>query len=316
MEKLKIVIILLGLIWFSGCGYIKQTNIESKDIAFSEEETTSIQSDYENYIGTWSEEGKSHESIIYEGGTEFSVEITSDNELNGYLYSQQEISGRFAEIDIICRIEDGECYYPFSDDGWGNSGILYIQFETNVIKISVQDFVMGESNTSGFGIDRTYILSKEEANQNSTEYDGEQKEQLLQYSVDWSEDQILDEIEKRAVYLNRCSYYEEVLDFIKTFDATEEEMTKYIIGAVGSVVIPRTPRMEGAFDLTSYLNNVTDEDYAKELEEIINCTAEDIRSLYDLVKSVLDDKALCVIGNENKIEEQKDLFNNIFSLIN
>lgn len=104
MEKLKIVIILLGLIWFSGCGYIKQTNIESKDIAFSEEETTSIQSDYENYIGTWSEEGKSHESIIYEGGTEFSVEITSDNELNGYLYSQQEISGRFAEIDIICRI--------------------------------------------------------------------------------------------------------------------------------------------------------------------------------------------------------------------
>ena len=32
MEKLKIVIILLGLIWFSGCGYIKQTNIESKDI--------------------------------------------------------------------------------------------------------------------------------------------------------------------------------------------------------------------------------------------------------------------------------------------
>ena len=97
MEKLKIVIILLGLIWFSGCGYIKQTNIESKDIAFSEEETTSIQSDYENYIGTWSEEGKSHESIIYEGGTEFSVEITSDNELNGYLYSQQEISGRFAE---------------------------------------------------------------------------------------------------------------------------------------------------------------------------------------------------------------------------
>ena len=76
------------------------------------------------------------------------------------MYSQQEISGRFAEIDIICRIENGECYYPFSDDGWGNSGILYIQFETNVIKISVQDFVMGESNTSGFGIDRHIYYQK------------------------------------------------------------------------------------------------------------------------------------------------------------
>ena len=80
---------------------------------------------------------------------------------------------------------------------------------------------MGESNTSGFGIDRTYILSKEEANQNSTEYDGEQKEQLLQYSVDWSEDQILDEIEKRAIYLNRCSYYEEVLDFLEMIEKYE-----------------------------------------------------------------------------------------------
>ena len=29
--------IIWELIWFSGCGYIKQTNIESKDIAFSEE---------------------------------------------------------------------------------------------------------------------------------------------------------------------------------------------------------------------------------------------------------------------------------------
>ena len=119
MEKLKIVIILLGLIWFSGCGYIKQTNIESKDIAFSEEETTSIQSDYENYIGTWSEEGKSHESIIYEGGTEFSVEITSDNELNGYLYSQQEIlyaALKMGSVIILFQMMDGEIveYYIFS----------------------------------------------------------------------------------------------------------------------------------------------------------------------------------------------------------
>lgn len=74
---------------------------------------------------------------------------------------------------------------------------------------------------------RTYILSKEEANQNSTEYDGEQKEQLLQYSVDWSEDQILDEIEKRAVYLNRCSYYEEVLDFLEN-DREVRDISMYI----------------------------------------------------------------------------------------
>lgn len=55
----------------------------------------------------------------------------------------------------------------------------------------------------------------------------EQKEQLLQYSVDWSEDQILDEIEKRAVYLNRCSYQEEVLDFLEN-DREVRDISMYI----------------------------------------------------------------------------------------
>lgn len=204
------------LLYFDGKKESKQMNSESAGIAFSEEERTEIQSNYENYAGTWSEEGKSHESIMSEGGTEFLVEITSDNALRGYLYSQQEISGRIAEIkDIICDIEDGECYYPFSDDGWGNSGVLYIQFEKNVIKISVQDFMVGETNTSGFGIDRTYILSKEEKSDTNTEYNNGETEQLLQYDVNWSEEQVQNEIRKRVIYLNKCSYYDEVLDFLE-----------------------------------------------------------------------------------------------------
>lgn len=109
--------------------------------------------------------------------------------------------------------------------------------------------------------------------------------------------------------------YDEVLDFIKSFEASEEEMTKYIIGTVGGVVVPRTPRMQGTFDLESYFNNISDEDYTRELNEIISCKEEDIKALYDLVKSVLDDNALCVIGNENKIEEQKDLFKVTYNLM-
>lgn len=45
------------------------------------------------------------------GGTEFSVAITNKIELNGYLYSQQGISERVAEIDNITgKIKNNECY--------------------------------------------------------------------------------------------------------------------------------------------------------------------------------------------------------------
>lgn len=77
----------------------------------------------------------------------------------------------------------------------------------------MENFVPGEANTSGFGIDRTYILVKPDASLEQTiEYDDEQ---LLQYEAVWSAEQTQDEIKKRAVYLSKCSYYEEALDFLE-----------------------------------------------------------------------------------------------------
>ena len=39
-----------------------------------------------------------------------------------------------------------------------------------------------------------------------------------------------------------------------------------------------------------------------------DATAEDIRNLADIVEAVLKDNCFCVVGNEEKIEEQKNLF--------
>jgi Zn-dependent M16 (insulinase) family peptidase len=46
----------------------------------------------------------------------------------------------------------------------------------------------------------------------------------------------------------------------------------------------------------------------KEREEVLNAGQEDIRGLAPLVKAVLDTGSLCVIGNEEKIGAEKDLF--------
>ncbi len=63
-----------------------------------------------------------------------------------------------------------------------------------------------------------------------------------------------------------------------------------------------------------YLTGVTMEDIQKQRDEIINVTMEDIRNLSDIVKAIMDDGNICVIGNEKKIEENKDLFREVKTL--
>jgi hypothetical protein len=41
---------------------------------------------------------------------------------------------------------------------------------------------------------------------------------------------------------------------------------------------------------------------------VIGATDEDIRGLKDLIASVLEEKNLCVIGNEDNLKSQSDMF--------
>lgn len=108
--------------------------------------------------------------------------------------------------------------------------------------------------------------------------------------------------------------YEEVLDFIANFNVSDEEMTKYIIGAFGNRTFPMNSRIKGEFDLNCYFQGIDNKELANELQEIITTKAKDIRSLYPLLKSALDRKVICVIGNENKIEDEGFLFKSRINL--
>ncbi|HOE06901.1 MAG TPA: insulinase family protein [Bacilli bacterium] len=109
--------------------------------------------------------------------------------------------------------------------------------------------------------------------------------------------------------------YEGIIQFIEEFKASDEEMTKAIIGVIGSIDAPRTPAGTGGVSLFLALSGITMEAIRQEREEIINCKEQDIKDLKKVVQAVLDYKALCVVGNENKIEEEKDLFKNISYLL-
>lgn len=108
--------------------------------------------------------------------------------------------------------------------------------------------------------------------------------------------------------------YERIPEYIRNFKADEREMTKYIIGTLGNMDAPLYPEGKGQRAITAYLKKLSLEELQVERDQILNATDEDIRKLADLIEVVLSDGNFCVIGNENNIQKEKDLFKTIRSL--
>ena len=62
------------------------------------------------------------------------------------------------------------------------------------------------------------------------------------------------------------------------------------------------------------LTGITDEMVQKKREQILDVTQEDIRALADILESILKTGAFCVIGNEQQIEADKNMFKEVKEL--
>lgn len=108
--------------------------------------------------------------------------------------------------------------------------------------------------------------------------------------------------------------YEGIPEYLEQFAVDEKEMTKYIIGTFSSLDAPLTPAGKTGRSATAYLTGVTDEMLQKERQEILNASQEDIRNLSGIVRAVLKEEAICVIGNEEKLKEERALFTELKNL--
>ena len=109
--------------------------------------------------------------------------------------------------------------------------------------------------------------------------------------------------------------YEKAYQYIENFTVSDRDMTKYMIGAISNLDTPLTPSAVGTRSFNAYMNGMTEEYLQKIRNDVLAVTQEDIRALAPIVKAFVEQGNLCVIGNENKIEESKDLFENITSLL-
>ena len=104
------------------------------------------------------------------------------------------------------------------------------------------------------------------------------------------------------------------VDFVKNFDATEDEMTRFIIGTFSDMDAPLTPLSNGSRSFDMYLRNYTEDMLKADRERVLNTYQEDIRNLAPLIQAIMDDDAVCVIGNSDKITSEHETFDKIVNL--
>ena len=113
---------------------------------------------------------------------------------------------------------------------------------------------------------------------------------------------------------NTLFAYDEISKYIENFSGDEREITKYIIGTISDIDTPLTPSMKGERAAANYFSNISYEDLQKEREEILNVKKDDIRSLSKVVNDCMSKNYICVLGSEEKIRENKVVFNSTLNV--
>ncbi|MEG1847875.1 MAG: insulinase family protein [Lachnospiraceae bacterium] len=108
--------------------------------------------------------------------------------------------------------------------------------------------------------------------------------------------------------------YEAASKYLKTFTADERTMTKFLIGTISNMDTPLNPAAKGSRSLGAYLSHMDIGILQQERDEVLQVTQEDIRKLAAYVDAFMQEEAICVVGNEEKIQKNKTLFDKVESL--
>lgn len=108
--------------------------------------------------------------------------------------------------------------------------------------------------------------------------------------------------------------YNKTGDFVRNFDADNREMTKYVIGTISELDSPLTPAMKGFVADEYYIRHITQERVQNERDTILSTRKEDIKALAGLIEDVMKQNYFCVLGSEEKIKANKDIFGNIINI--
>ncbi len=102
--------------------------------------------------------------------------------------------------------------------------------------------------------------------------------------------------------------YRGVVEYLKGFDASDRDMTRFVIGAFSEMDMPLTPVALGRRSLVGYFGGISLGELQTARNQVLFATQDDIKALAAQVEAALKDAGCCVIGNEEKIAAEAGLF--------
>jgi Zn-dependent M16 (insulinase) family peptidase len=102
--------------------------------------------------------------------------------------------------------------------------------------------------------------------------------------------------------------------FLSELKLEERDLRRLIIGTISDWDRPLNPDQKGYVAVQRYLKGDTLAMLQKERDEILATTVEDLKGFAPLVEKVMAQDMLCVVGNEKKIADEKELFKKILPL--
>lgn len=95
-----------------------------------------------------------------------------------------------------------------------------------------------------------------------------------------------------------CSldYYRASSDYLRALADSKEELTKFIVGAIGEYDPLLTPRTEFAIATRDYLNGWSSDDEAKVRRDMLSVKADDLYTAADIIDEALENASLAIVG--------------------
>ena len=108
--------------------------------------------------------------------------------------------------------------------------------------------------------------------------------------------------------------YEELPDYLENWDGDESTVAKFIIGAISATDRPLSNADKALTAISDSFFGTTDEELQQERDEILSCTAQDIRACAAYIRALLASESMCTIGSEGQIDREQTSFKSVRDL--
>ncbi len=113
---------------------------------------------------------------------------------------------------------------------------------------------------------------------------------------------------------NTVEVYENIPEYLRSFNVGEREMRKYVLGTINKYIRPKCALERVDYAITAYLNGISHEMLTREVDEILHTTVADINALGEKLKPAFEDGVVCVVGNARKVKAAKEKFGKVVEL--